>query len=341
MLRQSLRAHLRGAVFSLALVAAGCAGDGPVLDPNETPGVTPGPGGPGFAEVQRVFNLNCLTSGCHSAGDRAGALGLEGNAAWAALVHVQPDNAAARNRGALLVDPFQPDNSFLLRKLTGPLSGEGARMPLGSSALSAADIDVVRRWIVNGAGGPTGPTATPTPTPPPTATATITATPQPTATPSITPTATESPTGTVPATATPTATASPSPTTARDWLAEINATIFVPSCANAICHSGAAATFSGNLDLTPARSWAQTVGVTPENEAAAGAGLLRIAPGEPERSLLYIKVCRTQFGSELCPVPLDPNWGSPMPSLGPILTADQVELLQAWILAGAPDRTEP
>lgn len=297
---------------------------------------TPGTGGPAFVEVQRVFNLNCLTSGCHSAGDRAGALVLEGNAAYAALINVAPDNLAARNRGALLVEPFTPDNSFLLRKLTGPLSGEGSRMPLGASALGANDLDLLRRWIAAGAAGPVGPTSTPTHTPEPTTTATITPTPEPTATPEDTPTPSATPTGTVPPTATPTATASPTPTVARDWFEEISATIFAPSCANAICHSGAAAALSGNLDLSAARAYEQIVAVAPANAAAAAAGLVRIAPDEPERSLLLIKVCRSQHGAELCPVSLDPTWGSAMPSVGPALTAAQIELLRDWILAGAP-----
>ena len=52
--------------------------------------------------------------------------------------------------GLLRVDPGDPDNSYLIQKLEGT-AAVGARMPLGGTALSQADINVVRQWISDGA----------------------------------------------------------------------------------------------------------------------------------------------------------------------------------------------
>jgi hypothetical protein len=52
----------------------------------------------------------------------------------------------------LRVDPGNPDNSFLLRKLLGPGPGEGNRMPANSSTpLSDRVVGAVRDWILAGA----------------------------------------------------------------------------------------------------------------------------------------------------------------------------------------------
>ena len=47
------------------------------------------------------------------------------------LVGVPPDNAVARDKGLLRVQPNDPANSFLIVKVTGkPPLGEGSKMPL-------------------------------------------------------------------------------------------------------------------------------------------------------------------------------------------------------------------
>ena len=67
------------------------------------------------------------------------------------------DKKADAHASLVLVKPGDPDNSFLLRKLEGNLAGLpceptcGVRMPQGSLPLEAKDIDLVRRWIANGA----------------------------------------------------------------------------------------------------------------------------------------------------------------------------------------------
>lgn len=345
----AVRLHSARRHAAAALLAAsvwGCAGDGPLLTAPPTPGSTPLPGGPTFAEVQQqVFNPNCLSAGCHNAGDSAGGLVLAGSAARANLVGVGAVNANASAAGLVRVVPFDPDASFLLSKIVGPPANQGNRMPIGAAPLSADDIDLVRRWIANGAAGTAVASETPTNTPVPSATPTPTATASATATPSVSPTPSSTPTGTVPPTATPTSTPTP-PSTATatatatvnpDWFRAIREEILQPSCAVGFCHDPVSAPFSGDLDLSDAVAWQNLVGMVPANQPAATAGLLRVDPGNPQNSLLLRKVCVPAHGDTLCPEPLPTAFGSRMPLVGPPLGRDDVELIRNWILAGAPD----
>jgi len=102
-------------------------------------------------------------------------------------------------------------------------------------------------------------------------------------------------------------------------LAEIQQTIFTPSCAIPACH--VAPVPSEGLDLsTQSTSFNQLVGVD-----ATEANLPRVDPGHPENSFLVVKV------QGMPPV----GQGSQMPLTGLPLTADQVQLIRNWILQGA------
>ena len=76
------------------------------------------------------------------------------------------------------------------------------------------------------------------------------------------------------------------------------------------------------LTLNPGMSHAELVGVMSEQ-----APLNRIEPGSPDDSYLYLKVT----GNHL-PI----GSGNPMPQIG-VLGDAQVELIESWILAGAPE----
>jgi len=119
-----------------------------------------------------------------------------------------------------------------------------------------------------------------------------------------------------PAGATPTATRPPT-------LEAIQNTIFSPRCATATCHDSSFR--SGDLLLEEGAAYGELVGIEPEIETARDAGLLRVDPGDPENSFLLIKL-------EGPP----PSQGSRMPLTGPLLTPEEVDLIRAWISAGAP-----
>jgi hypothetical protein len=279
-----------------------------------------------------VFNVNCLSAGCHNSTSRAGNLVLSSGVSYGQLVGVAPDNAVARQDGLDRVTPFDLDSSFLLIKLTGPGAGEGARMPLNGSPLSLSDINLVRDWIL--AGAPPGDAATsPTATPSSTSTRTSSPTPTPvpsTATPTVTlppatgtslPTSTHTPTPTP--TPTPTATATPSMGGAVR-LAQIQDEIFTPRCAVPICHDSASQ--SGALVLETGASFDQLVDVEPSTPAARRDGFLRVDPGDPDNSFLVTKV-------ELLTGTIE--FGSPMPLVGGRLSDAEIQMIRDWIVQGA------
>jgi len=107
---------------------------------------------PTFQAIQRdVFNVSCSTRSCHGSPGFKGRLDLEEGKAYAALVGIPPDNAAALAAGLLRVAPGNPEKSFLVIKLTGPAPDQGDRMPSRSLALPPAAVAAVEAWIRNGA----------------------------------------------------------------------------------------------------------------------------------------------------------------------------------------------
>jgi hypothetical protein len=119
-------------------------------------GPTAGPDTPIPSTYDRIstglLTPSCAIAACHAGATPTGGLALTPERAYGALVGVIPANEAARTDGLLRVRRGSPEQSFLMRKLTGTLgSGHGARMPLGSSALHPAMIEYVRQWIAAGA----------------------------------------------------------------------------------------------------------------------------------------------------------------------------------------------
>jgi hypothetical protein len=297
-----------------------CAGSGP----------PPSDANSAFDQLQRnIFDQHCLSAGCHNSQSLAGGLNLSSGASYAALVGVTPTNVVADANGLLRVEPFNPDNSFLLVKVTAPAPGEGSRMPLAMDPLSPSDIQSIRNWILSGAppGGTAGPTESPTPTASATPSASVTGTATPTPIPVDTSTPTATVTGTAPATATATASPTPTPTATPtatlSQFAEIQQTIFNVTCTQAFCHDQRG--MSGGLVLVEGQSYANLVGVQPDNDAARADGLLRVDPGNPNNSFLFIKV----------EGPTNVLYGSQMPLAQDPLPPEQMQLIQSWIANGA------
>jgi hypothetical protein len=162
--RQSLALlRIRGGVpmLTLALVtlAAGCGsgsggggGGAPGGGGGAGGGANGGGGGGGgpaleatFASIQeQIFTPICTA--CHIGATAPLGLRLDAANSYGLLVGVPSAQEPSLQR----VQPGNPDNSYLIRKLEGTAS-TGGRMPLDGTPLSQANIDVVRQWITDGA----------------------------------------------------------------------------------------------------------------------------------------------------------------------------------------------
>ena len=133
---------------TLALVLSallwGCFSDRPTV-PTEGP--------VSFADdVQQTLASSCALSGCHgsNANPPEKPMALSAGQAYDNIVGV----SSAELPAMLRVSPSQPDNSYLVHKIQGTqlgVGGSGDRMPLGQPALSQSTIDLIRRWIAEGA----------------------------------------------------------------------------------------------------------------------------------------------------------------------------------------------
>jgi hypothetical protein len=99
--------------------------------------------------------------------------------------------------------------------------------------------------------------------------------------------------------------------------------IFTPSCATLSCHG---ASNAGGMTLVAGAAYANLVGISSSNPAAQAAGLLRVAPGDPDRSFLLRKLEGR----------LGPDEGAQMPRVGSELPPTLIDLVRRWIAAGAP-----
>ena len=107
----------------------------------------PPPVGPTFTQVQEVFTGNCAFSGCHAGPSPAANQSLEAGVAFEMIVGVP----SVQQSNLFRIDPSNPDDSYLIRKLEGGPDISGSQMPLGASPLPQSTIDLIRDWISAGA----------------------------------------------------------------------------------------------------------------------------------------------------------------------------------------------
>ncbi len=99
-----------------------------------------------------IFDKSCASSTCHATPANSANLNLTYGTSYQDLVDRVPQNPAAAAAGMKLIDPGNPENSFLLTKLMGPeFADQGARMPFGGGVLHNGKIEAVRTWIAAGA----------------------------------------------------------------------------------------------------------------------------------------------------------------------------------------------
>jgi hypothetical protein len=95
--------------------------------------------------------------------------------------------------------------------------------------------------------------------------------------------------------------------------------LFAQRCSN--CHVDHAGMYEGDLDLDPGVSWDNLVGWPSMGDPE----VLRVAPGEPLASSLFLKVNCEQ-----------PGFGERMPYGRPPIPLAEQALIFDWIAAGAP-----
>jgi len=101
--------------------------------------------------------------------------------------------------------------------------------------------------------------------------------------------------------------------------------ILATRCAGPVCHGGSSA--GGSLNVTGATASAARgtlIGRAASGSECASSGLPLVTPGQPDKSLLYLKLTDM------------PQCGSRMPPTGGLSAAD-VERVRAWIANGAAD----
>src|SRR5688572_20754441 len=103
--------------------------------------------------------------------------------------------------------------------------------------------------------------------------------------------------------------------------------VLTPSCATAGCHvAGSQFAVESGLVLTSDVAYEQLVGVAAKLPNAKADGLLRVKPGFPDLSFLYMKI----HG-----IPEGKDYGAKMPLGGTRLTVGQMEFIKQWISLGA------
>ena len=93
-----------------------------------------------------IFTPRCAVSFCHSGGSPASGMSLAADRIAAQILNVDSVENSALKR----VEPGNPDDSYLLRKVQGR-NITGGQMPADGTALSAEEIEKIRQWIAAGA----------------------------------------------------------------------------------------------------------------------------------------------------------------------------------------------
>ena len=131
-------------LLTAALLWAGCGGEDSTVGPDGSDGegqLTEAT----LAQVSEVFTVSCAISGCHSGGEPAAGLSLEGDFA-ARIIGV----ASGQRPDLKLIDPGNPDGSYLLIKVRGDDEIVSQQMPPGAP-LPAEQVEIIRAWIASGA----------------------------------------------------------------------------------------------------------------------------------------------------------------------------------------------
>lgn len=139
--------YRHAALLAMVLVLWSCAGDGTGLDEFGNPiRAYTLELGPTLSSIQHhIFTPICTQ--CHTGAAAPLGLALDSGLAQQNLVGV----TSIEVPGLLLVNPANPDSSYIVWKIEGRSGVQGSRMPLGMQPLSAEQIAAIRGWIAGGA----------------------------------------------------------------------------------------------------------------------------------------------------------------------------------------------
>lgn len=138
-------------LIGFALFLTNCAGNGQGLDENGNPIGSDGGGipiafDPTFTNIQNnVFSPICTA--CHIGANAPQGLRLDESSSYGLLVGIR----SVEQSGLFRVEPGNPNNSYLIRKLEGGPDITGAQMPLNRPPLQQTTINAIRVWIAQGA----------------------------------------------------------------------------------------------------------------------------------------------------------------------------------------------
>jgi hypothetical protein len=98
--------------------------------------------------------------------------------------------------------------------------------------------------------------------------------------------------------------------------------IFTKSCSTPSCHSTEG--FRGAMVLEADKAYENLVSVPADNDGARARHLLRVNPGQPDSSFLYIKLTHPAADE-----------GALMPDSGTPLDSQSISAIRTWIANGA------
>lgn len=103
---------------------------------------------PTFSELhERVLQPSCVFATCHQQGaSAAGMMALDRDVAHASLV----DASAVAAPGRIRVIPGDPEQSYVMEKVTSAMPTAGEQMP-PDAPLEAERVELIRAWIEAGA----------------------------------------------------------------------------------------------------------------------------------------------------------------------------------------------
>jgi hypothetical protein len=140
-----------------ACLLCGCAGSGgedggEPPTPACVPSVDPASAPRYASNIQPMYDRSCAVAGCHSSVAPAQALDLSAGRSFAATVN----RRSTELRGLSIVEPGNPDTSYLVQKIRGDAGISGVMMPQGcpgnplqgAQCLTPDEIDAIQTWIL-------------------------------------------------------------------------------------------------------------------------------------------------------------------------------------------------